>query len=63
MAIGGHVAIVLLEAAGEAVVPVAITHKIKEFCVLGVERCFQGTPARIANRTRRQSRNPVRIVG
>ena len=41
--IGGYVPIVFFEAAGEAVVPVAIANKIKELCVVGVQRRFQGS--------------------
>ena len=36
VSVGGHVAIVFLKAAGKTVVPVAITHKIKELCVFGM---------------------------
>src|SRR5713101_7360552 len=63
MAIGDHVAIVLFEAVGEAVVAVAIADKIKKLRALGVQSCFQRTFSRIADWPRWQSRETISVIG
>src|ERR1700731_3506753 len=55
MAIGDHVAIVLFQAAGEAMVAVAIADKIKKLRALGMQSCFQRAFPRIADWPRWQS--------
>src|ERR1700674_1091575 len=63
MAIGGHIAIVLFEAAGEAVMAIAIADKIKEFRALGVQSGFERASPRIADWPRWQSRETIRVIG
>src|ERR1700687_3730184 len=63
MTIGDHVPIVLFEAAGEAVVAVAIADKIKKLRALGMQSRFQGAFSRIADWPRRPSRATIRVIG
>src|ERR1700674_1836832 len=63
MAIGDNVAVVLFEAAGEAVVAVAIADKIKKLRALGVQSRFQRAFSRIADWPRWQSRKAIRVIG
>jgi len=50
------------EAPGEAVMPVAVTHKVEELRFVGVQSRFQRTSPRIANWPRRQSWEAIRVV-
>lgn len=58
-----HIPIVLFQAVGKTVMPVAVAHKIEVVSVRGMLGCFQGTLPRIANRARRQTGMRVRVVG
>src|SRR5438552_502177 len=62
-AVRGHVPIVLFQAVGKTVMPVAVAHKIEVVSVRGMLGCFQGTLTRITNRARRQTGMRVRVVG
>src|SRR2546425_6661775 len=58
-----HIPIVLFQAVGKTVMPVAVAHKIEVVSVRGMLGCFQGTLPGIANRARRQTGMRVRVVG
>src|SRR5438874_13318598 len=58
-----HIPIVLFQAVGKTVMPVAVAHKIEVVSVRGMLGCFQGTLSGIANRARRQTSMGVGIVG
>src|SRR5208282_13337 len=51
------------EAAGEAVMPVAIADEIEKSRVFGVQSRFQRASPRIADRPWRQPRESVRVIG
>src|SRR5271163_4525244 len=55
-AISVHVLVVLGEAAGEAVVAVAIADEVEEFCAVRMQGRFESAFARIRDWTRRQPR-------
>src|SRR4029077_14013952 len=59
---GTYVPIVLFEAPREAVMSVAITHKIQVVTDRRVHRSLQRTPARIRDGPRREARIPVGVV-
>src|SRR5258708_34563570 len=61
--VSDNVSIVFFEAAGEAMVAVPVADKIKELRALGMQRCFQRALSRIADWSRRQSRETVSVIG
>src|SRR5437899_11839749 len=58
-----HIPIVLFQAVGKTLMPVAVAHKIEVVSVRGMLACFQGTIPRIDNRATRHTGMRVRVAG
>src|SRR5260370_20710324 len=63
VAVSGYVPSVLFEAAGEAVVSVAIANKIKELRAVGAHRRLQRASPRIADWPRWQPWQTISVIG
>ena len=62
LAVGRHVLVVLGGAAGEAVVPVVVTHEVEVFGFPGIQSGLQGGHARVGDGPGRQSGELVGVV-